>query len=88
MCILLGCDYTDSIRGIGPKRAIDLIKEHKKLEDILNNIDTKKYVPPEVWNYEGARNLFIEPEIADASVIEVIRVTCLIFLYITILCCS
>jgi flap endonuclease-1 len=30
LCILLGCDYTESIRGIGPKRAIELIKKTQK----------------------------------------------------------
>ena len=32
LCILLGCDYCDSIKGIGPHRAVQLIKEHKNLE--------------------------------------------------------
>lgn len=72
MCILLGCDYTDSIKGIGPKRAIDLINQHKSLEGILKNIDTKKYAPPENWNYDGARQLFVEPEITDPNTLEVI----------------
>lgn len=71
MCILLGCDYTDSIRGIGPKRAIELIKQHKSIEEILKNIDGKKYSPPEDWNYEGARRLFVEPEIMDPKEIDV-----------------
>lgn len=31
LCILLGCDYCETIRGIGPKRAIDLIREHKSI---------------------------------------------------------
>ncbi|XP_017778863.1 PREDICTED: flap endonuclease 1 [Nicrophorus vespilloides] len=70
LCILLGCDYTDSIRGIGPKRAIDLIKQHKSIEEILKNIDTKKYVPPADWNFEGARQLFVEPEIMDPEKID------------------
>lgn len=70
MCILLGCDYTDSIRGIGPKRAIDLIKQHKSIEEIVNNIDRNKYSLPEEWNYEGARQLFMTPEIADPDKIE------------------
>lgn len=69
---MLGCDYTDSIKGIGPKRAIDLITQHKSLEEILKSIDTKKYTPPENWNYDGARQLFVEPEIMDASTVEVI----------------
>lgn len=68
---MLGCDYTESIRGIGPKRAIDLIKQHKSLEEILKNIDTKKYTLPENWNYDGARKLFVEPEITDPETIEV-----------------
>lgn len=41
LCILLGCDYCDSIRGIGPKRAIDLIKQHKNIEEILKHLDSK-----------------------------------------------
>ena len=41
LCILLGCDYCDSIRGIGPKRAVDLIKQHKNIETILKNLDSK-----------------------------------------------
>ena len=70
LCILLGCDYCDKIRGIGPKNAIKLIQEHKSIEKILENIDTKKFVVPENWVYEGARNLFIEPEVTPASEIE------------------
>ena len=32
LCILLGCDYCDSIRGIGPVSALKLIREHKNIE--------------------------------------------------------
>jgi len=28
LCILLGCDYCDSIKGTRPKRAMGLIKQH------------------------------------------------------------
>ncbi|XP_060536574.1 flap endonuclease 1 isoform X2 [Cylas formicarius] len=70
LCILMGCDYTDSIRGIGPKKSIELIRQHKCIEQILNHIDNEKYHPPENWNYEGARQLFVEPEIADPDRIE------------------
>ncbi|KAL0861303.1 hypothetical protein ABMA27_008863, partial [Loxostege sticticalis] len=70
LCILLGCDYCGSIRGIGPKRAIELIRQHRSLDEVLKNIDTTKYPPPEDWDFEGARRLFLEPEVADASKIE------------------
>lgn len=68
---MLGCDYCDSIRGIGPKRAIELIKTHKTLEKVLEHIDTKKYTVPENWIYKQARELFINPEVADPASIEV-----------------
>ena len=71
MCILLGCDYCDSIKGIGPKRAIELIKKHKSLEKILENLDSGKYVVPEDWIFQEARKLFINPDVCDASNVEV-----------------
>lgn len=70
LCIMLGCDYCDSIKGIGPKRAIDLINQHKSLEKILDNIDTAKYSPPANWNYKEARELFLSPEIQDPDTID------------------
>jgi hypothetical protein len=39
LCILMGCDYCDTIRGIGPKTALKLIKEHKNIEAILDHIN-------------------------------------------------
>ncbi|XP_076067358.1 flap structure-specific endonuclease 1 isoform X2 [Oratosquilla oratoria] len=70
LCILLGCDYCDSIKGIGPKRAIELIKNKKSLEEILNSLDKKKYSPPEDWPYAEARRLFLEPEVTPADDVE------------------
>ncbi|KAJ6650146.1 Flap endonuclease 1, partial [Pseudolycoriella hygida] len=69
-CILLGCDYCDSIRGVGPKRALELITQYKSIEKILENIDKKKYQIPENWNYENARELFLNPEVLDPETIE------------------
>lgn len=70
LCILLGCDYCDSIRGIGPKKAIELINKYRSIEKILENLDTKKYIVPENWNYQQARLLFKEPEVANAEEVE------------------
>ncbi|KAL0134756.1 hypothetical protein PUN28_001492 [Cardiocondyla obscurior] len=70
LCIMLGCDYTNSIKGVGPKRAIELIKNHKSIEKILENIDTKKYIVPEDWNYKDARLLFQEPEVSNADEVQ------------------
>lgn len=78
LCILMGCDYCDSIKGIGPKRAIELIQQYKSIENIVKNIDTKKYGIPEDWNYEKARELFKSPDVTDPESFDVS-----IFLYIS-----
>ncbi|XP_071447721.1 flap endonuclease 1 [Hetaerina americana] len=70
LCILLGCDYCDSIRGIGPKRAIELIRTHRSLENVLEKLDKSKYPPPPDWIYKDARVLFQKPEVTDADKIE------------------
>ncbi|KAK7866105.1 hypothetical protein R5R35_011623 [Gryllus longicercus] len=70
LCILLGCDYCDSIKGIGPKRAIELIRQHRNIESVLNAIDTKKYVPPADWLHKEAHELFVKPDVTDPETIE------------------
>ncbi|GBP04092.1 Flap endonuclease 1 [Eumeta japonica] len=52
ICILLGCDYCEGIKGIGPKRAIELMNSYRDIETILKNIDRKKYTVPENWNFD------------------------------------
>lgn len=44
LCILLGCDYCGSIRGIGRVKAYDLIREHKTIENVLQHIDQTVHV--------------------------------------------
>ena len=34
-CIMCGCDYTETIRGIGPKTALALIRKHKTIGGVL-----------------------------------------------------
>ncbi|XP_053963114.1 flap endonuclease 1 [Anastrepha ludens] len=70
LCILLGCDYCEGIKGIGPKRAVELINTHRDIETILKNIDQKKYTVAENWNYQVARELFLNPEVTDPMSIE------------------
>jgi flap endonuclease-1 len=57
LAILIGTDFNEGIRGIGPKTAMKLIKEHKKLENLPNNIQSK--IPK---NYEAVREIFLSPE--------------------------
>ncbi|XP_032833433.2 flap endonuclease 1 isoform X2 [Petromyzon marinus] len=70
LCILLGCDYCETIRGIGPKRAIELVRQYKRIEAILQHIDTKKYPVPDNWLYQEARQLFLKPEVVDTEEVD------------------
>jgi flap endonuclease-1 len=50
MCILCGCDYCSTIKGIGPKTALRLIKQYKSLERIIEVLkNEKKYAVPVDW---------------------------------------
>eukprot|EP00112_Aurelia_sp_Birch-Aquarium-sp1_P007755 Seg1847.1 transcript_id=Seg1847.1/GoldUCD/mRNA.D3Y31 product="Flap endonuclease 1" protein_id=Seg1847.1/GoldUCD/D3Y31 len=70
LCILLGCDYCNSIKGIGPKKAITLIKQHKTIDEVIKHLDKSKYPLPEEWKYKESRELFKKPEVTPASDIE------------------
>ncbi|TIA92300.1 hypothetical protein E3P77_00844 [Wallemia ichthyophaga] len=35
LCILLGCDYLDPVKGVGPSTALKLIREHGSLDEIV-----------------------------------------------------
>ncbi|KAI3830875.1 hypothetical protein MKW92_050983 [Papaver armeniacum] len=61
LCILSGCDYCESIRGIGGQTALKLIRQHGSIEGIIENINKERYQIPESWPYEEARRLFKEP---------------------------
>lgn len=71
LCMLCGCDYMSSIKGIGPVTALKLIKQHKSMEEILKHLDKTKYSVPEYFPYEEVRKLFKEPNVADASTIDI-----------------
>eukprot|EP01089_Gocevia_fonbrunei_P022621 TRINITY_DN9204_c0_g1_i2.p1 TRINITY_DN9204_c0_g1~~TRINITY_DN9204_c0_g1_i2.p1 ORF type:complete len:402 (-),score=80.64 TRINITY_DN9204_c0_g1_i2:25-1230(-) len=67
LCILLGCDYCEKIKGVGPKRAIELIKKWGSIEEVIKNLDKSKHPIPESFNYEKARGLFAKPNVASSQ---------------------
>ncbi|KAF5842041.1 PIN domain-like protein [Dunaliella salina] len=64
-CILCGCDYAGTIRGIGPIRALQLIQKHKTIENVLATLDPAKYPIPDDFEgaYQLARKFFHTPEV-------------------------
>ncbi|KAJ6494703.1 flap endonuclease 1 [Mycena vitilis] len=41
LCILLGCDYLEPIKGVGPKSALKLIREHGGLKGVIKHLRGK-----------------------------------------------
>jgi len=72
MCICCGCDYTSSIRGIGPGRSLQFIRKHKTIETMIENLDTKKHKVPEDFaaEYKQARTMFTNADVTDVSNIK------------------
>ena len=44
LCILLGCDYLEPIKGIGPKSALKLIREYDGLQGVVEHLREKQVV--------------------------------------------
>lgn len=63
LCILCGCNYCDTIRGIGPQNSMKLIRQYGSIEKISENIDKDRFQIPTYWPYEEARCLFKEPQV-------------------------
>jgi flap endonuclease-1 len=64
LCILLGCDYTDTIDGVGQKKAWELIKKFQTIENIIQKekkIIENKYKLPENFRYVESREYFTNP---------------------------
>jgi flap endonuclease-1 len=42
LCILCGCDYTQTIRGVGPKKAYEGIAKYRNIEAFVASLDPAK----------------------------------------------
>jgi len=64
--ILIGTDFNpDGFERVGPKTAIKMIKEHKRLEDIPQIQEQLENIP-----FEQIRKIFLEPEVSKIENIE------------------
>lgn len=64
--ILIGTDFNpDGFKGIGPKTALKMIKEHGRLEDIQDLKDKLNEA-----KYEKIREIFLQPNVVSADKLE------------------
>nr|QDO16409.1 flap endonuclease 1 [Lingulodinium polyedra] len=67
-CILSGCDYCDTLKGVGPSTAIKLLVQHGSLEKVLEVLGPEKV--PQNFRYQAAREFFKECEAVDTSKVD------------------
>jgi flap endonuclease-1 len=65
MAILIGTDYFEGVKGIGPKKAYQLIKTHGSADAALNALGKTVDV-----NIDAVRKLFLEPEVKTDYTLE------------------
>jgi flap endonuclease-1 len=70
LCILCGCDYCDRIKGIGEKRAFELITKYGSLEKVLENLDKEKHPLPPNFPFDEIREIFRKPSVADPATLD------------------
>ena len=64
--ILIGTDFNDSIKGLGPKTALKLIKQYGSIENALPHIENVTYED----KITQIREIFLHPEVTDNYKIE------------------
>ena len=64
LAILVGTDFNDGVRGIGPKRALTLVQRHGRIEDM------PPHVRDAAGDYATVRRLFLHPDVTDDYAIE------------------
>merc|ERR1711972_76099 len=64
-CILCGCDYCDTLKGVGPSTAMRMLVQHGSLEKVLEVLGPEKV--PENFNYQTARDFFRECEAVNTA---------------------
>ncbi|KAK7677732.1 Flap endonuclease 1-A [Cerrena zonata] len=55
LCILLGCDYLEPIKGVGPKSALKMIREFGSLEKVIESLREKAAAKEEAAGDDGKK---------------------------------
>jgi len=65
LAILIGTDFNEGITGIGPKKALKLIKTYKKIENLPYEFASKL-----ADNYNEVRKIFLESKVTEDYNVE------------------
>ncbi|UXD21907.1 endonuclease [Ignicoccus pacificus DSM 13166] len=65
IAVLIGTDFNEGVKGVGPKRALHLVKTYKDLERILRSLGVRDVEP-----FLAAKEIFLHPEVTDNYKLE------------------
>lgn len=65
LAILVGTDFNEGIKGIGPKTALKLVRDHGRLEEMPEDVRSK--LPS---SYKEVRGIYFEPDVTDEYRVE------------------
>eukprot|EP00834_Sanchytrium_tribonematis_P000676 NODE_13_length_54415_cov_0.522424.p10 type:complete len:437 gc:universal NODE_13_length_54415_cov_0.522424:43026-44336(+) len=76
-CILCGCDYLDNIKGIGTKKAHQLVSKFKSIEKIIFNMRTMKCSVPSGYleQFKRIERMFVYQYVFDPQLQEIVHLT-------------
>jgi len=62
--ILVGTDFNEGVKNVGPKKALKLIKTYGSLERIMKELNVQ------IENYNEIRDIFLNPKVTDDYTLE------------------
>jgi flap endonuclease-1 len=62
LAILVGTDFNDGVKGIGPKKALKLVQEHGRIEDMPDDVRQAVGDPEMI---EELRAIYLKPAVTD-----------------------
>jgi len=65
--ILIGTDFNDGVKGIGPKKAVALVQKHGRIEEMPAEIRQAVGEPAVV---DEIRGIFLRPDVSDGFPVE------------------
>ena len=72
LCIMLGCDYAGTVKGVGQVKALEPLRKYRSVDAAVASLDKAKYTVPETLLEEVriAREEFLGPEVLAAKDVE------------------
>jgi len=65
LAILVGTDFNQGVKGVGPKTALRLVREHGRLEEMPEDVVSRL-----TGEFDQIRRIYLEPDVTDEYEVE------------------